>query len=507
MSKLQKFKKKTNKVNIKNLLISFVIILLGLTILGVYKTFAIYKIDKEYDLIVSKIGDFRGKNQVISYYINNQESDVIPEDKNYEVYVNCENATGTWNESEWKLELSNITKYTVTCTVNFKEKYVIENAKSTNNSIIANYSNIENISSNYYLYGTDKNNLNQKSHDIANLNSDTTYYFKKCYEDNNEEICSDVSSLLTAGKVTDFDYTGGEQTYTTTCNGTYKLETWGAEGGAGIFDIATYRGGYGAYSKGSVQLNRGDVLYLNVGGKGIEKYYNLSDLVSVNSNGNGYNGGGAGTGRWNSGGVSGGGGGGATHIAIKSGLLSTLENYKSNILIVSGAGGGGMSYDVKYSGDWTGIGGSGGGINGDDAINTNSHFYCQAYGANQTSAGVSIYDETNASNYINTCPYYNGSFGQGGSYHNNKNEGGYSSGGGGGFYGGAGAVHGASSGGSGYIGNSLLTNKVMYCYNCEESTEESTKTISTTCTSETPTENCSKQGNGYARITIEECSI
>lgn len=41
----------------------------------------------------------------------------------------------------------------------------------------------------------------------------------------------------------------------------------------------------------------------------------------------------------------------------------------------------------------------------------------------------------------------------------------------------------------------------MYCYNCEESTEESTKTISTTCTSETPTENCSKQGNGYARIT------
>ena len=41
----------------------------------------------------------------------------------------------------------------------------------------------------------------------------------------------------------------------------------------------------------------------------------------------------------------------------------------------------------------------------------------------------------------------------------------------------------------------------MYCYNCEESTEKSTKTISTTCTSETPTENCSKQGNGYARIT------
>ena len=31
---------------------------------------------------------------------------------------------------------------------------------------------------------------------------------------------------------------------------------------------------------------------------------------------------------------------------------------------------------------------------------------------------------------------------------------------------------------------------------------ESTKTISTTCTSATPTENCAKQGNGYARITL-----
>ena len=56
-------------------------------------------------------------------------------------------------------------------------------------------------------------------------------------------------------------------------------------------------------------------------------------------------------------------------------------------------------------------------------------------------------------------------------------------------------------GGYDYIGNSLLTNKAMYCYNCEESSEESTKTISTTCAEETPTENCAKKGNGYARIT------
>lgn len=34
----------------------------------------------------------------------------------------------------------------------------------------------------------------------------------------------------------------------------------------------------------------------------------------------------------------------------------------------------------------------------------------------------------------------------------------------------------------------------MYCYNCEESNEESTKTISTTCTSETPTQKLCEEG-------------
>lgn len=94
----------------------------------------------------------------------------------------------------------------------------------------------------------------------------------------------------------------------------------------------------------------------------------------------------------------------------------------------------------------------------------------------------------------------NGTFGHGGYGTGNSDSGAY---GGGGFYGG-GATTGAggAGGGSGYIGNPLLKDKVMYCYNCEESNEESTKTISTTCNEETPTSNCAKKGNGYARITL-----
>lgn len=57
-------------------------------------------------------------------------------------------------------------------------------------------------------------------------------------------------------------------------------------------------------------------------------------------------------------------------------------------------------------------------------------------------------------------------------------------------------------GGSGYIGNSLLTNKSMYCYNCEESSEVNTKTVSTSCTRKMPTRNCAKKVDGFARITL-----
>ena len=42
----------------------------------------------------------------------------------------------------------------------------------------------------------------------------------------------------------------------------------------------------------------------------------------------------------------------------------------------------------------------------------------------------------------------------------------------------------------------------MYCYNCEESNEESTKTISTANVSEVPISNYAKIGNGYAKITL-----
>ena len=182
-------------------------------------------------------------------------------------------------------------------------------------------------------------NVNGKiSVDIVN---DSTEYDTESY--------LECASIITPDKTEwTFDYTGSEQTFTVPVSGTYKLETWGAQGGAGN-QLENYPGGYGGYSVGLLNLEAGNNLYIYVGSQG------------------------------------------------SSGCVKT---------ICSGGYNGGASNN--YSG----------------------------------------------------------------------------------------------SGGSSYIGNTLLTEKLIYCYNCTESSEDATKTISTTCTNETPTENCSKQGNGYARITL-----
>ena len=258
--------------------------------------------------------------------------------------------------------------------------------------------------------------------------------------------------------VFDFDYTGDEQTFTVPFSGTYKLETWGAQGGSGQ---TTYIGGYGGYSIGKIFLRKNEVLFINIGGIGEE------------FNG-GYNGGGY---RDNNNYVwRGGAGGGATSIAKSSGILHELEEKINDIVLVSGGGGGacGDLNTAVYNG------GAGGGFIG-TSLNS------IATPGSQDTSGIDANNRTTSS------------FGQGGLA---GNEGG----GGGGFYGGGSGRHDkigySGAGGSGYIGNLLLKDKVMYCYNCEESNEESTKTISTTCNEETPTSNCAKKGNGYARITL-----
>ena len=285
---------------------------------------------------------------------------------------------------------------------------------------------------------------------------------------------------------------GNVQEFVAPCDGVYKLETWGAQGGG-------VKPGYGGYSSGTVNLNKYNKAYVVVGGSGIES--------TTGNNGGGYNGGGHGT----SINQPGSGGGGATHIATTNrGLLSNYQSYTSELLIVSGGGGGSTTMDNSNYG----TGGSGGGVIGEDGgyyHNSNWSFY--GTGGSQTSGGVCYLYGTSLSDSESF-----GSFGKGGNhgYENNNNVGG--SGGGSGYYGGGGASrgHGQAGGGSGYIGNQLLSNKAMYCYNCTENLQDENEyTISTTGSStlkdstncpngysSNPIRKCAMSGHGYAKITL-----
>lgn len=230
---------------------------------------------------------------------------------------------------------------------------------------------------------------------------------------------------------------GSVQTFTAPVTGNYDLQVWGASGGN---SSSGYLGGNGGYSKGTISLNKDDVLYIYVGGKG-------SNGVSENtSQVGGYNGGGKSSGTSSYSNGTGGSGGGATHIAKVDGLLSTLSTSISNILLVAGAGGGAANYSGY-------VGGAGGGTTGTTGIGYSQKR--QATAGSQTAGGAPGYNSTTE---------MTGSFGKGGdAYSGSFNRYTFSGGGGAGFYGGGGGsgISGPTStnyrytsgggGGSGYI--------------------------------------------------------
>ena len=264
---------------------------------------------------------------------------------------------------------------------------------------------------------------------------------------------------IAVNTVYEFDYNGTDgtdgsvQNFSVPCSGTYKLETWGAQGGSEYGN-----GGLGGYSIGTKTLTKDTTLYIVVGGQ-----------PSSYTTG-GYNGGGDGY-VHNGSGYYKSAGGGATSIVKDNnrGLLKDYSNNRDEILIVAGGGGGSANYGDNMDG------GAGGGL-------TSGYLYYQELnktpaqssniGADQNGTLVN-YDTFSiacGSRTVTAPLIYPGVFGLG----NGNNQ---VSGGGGGYYGGGGfaecgLVY-SGGGGSGYIGG--VTN--------------GTSTAG------------QRSGNGYARIT------
>ncbi|NJI81713.1 hypothetical protein GSQ54_14890 [Clostridioides difficile] len=212
--------------------------------------------------------------------------------------------------------------------------------------------------------------------------------------------------------VYEFNCTGSEQSVTLK-PGKYKLECWGARGGAtGTPYASGFYYGLGGYSCGELILRKETTLYVYVGFDGKKGMSPTPFAQSYTFNGGGY-----GSSRS---------GGGATDIRLVGGEWDNEQGLLSRIIV---AGGGGGTFDTHH-------GGHGGGLKGNLGTSVNS---AVCLGGTQFECGRSYLDD-------GSC---DGSFGKGANPTNVS----ACSGGGGGWFGGSRAYHTeyGSGGGSGYV--------------------------------------------------------
>ena len=290
-----------------------------------------------------------------------------------------------------------------------------------------------------------------------------------------------------------FEYTGTVEQFIVPISGLYKLEAWGAQGGDAPENISGNKkmdyveGGKGGYSVGNIFLEKGQTIYVVVGGKG--KELNNSPRGSVAKGG--YNGGGDSladdiTNNQGS-------GGGATHFAINSNL-GELKNYSENqddILLVAGGGGGSYNSSSIY---YYSSGGYGGGENGGNAI----IYFNTKYRSSAAVSGGFVYSQGfiipggGQDSVLSDNTYLYGTFGKGTDAI--KNNTGSDSGAGSGWYGGAkllrstGAGGMSGGGGSGHVNTNYVDGQTISGTNTF---------ISPNFESET-----GHSGDGYARITL-----
>ncbi|MBO5096165.1 MAG: hypothetical protein J6B98_04750 [Bacilli bacterium] len=153
MPKLKRFNK--SKISTKNVLISFAIIIGLLTIGYISKSYAIYKLEKKYDLIQSKIGEFSMGDVRVAVLVDGKEASEFPSyETNYKVEkIECTNGvTATFDVENWQLNIADMSATSTKCTVSF-------NSKETNEIKPVNMSKTELLALNEEIKNTSAKEL------------------------------------------------------------------------------------------------------------------------------------------------------------------------------------------------------------------------------------------------------------------------------------------------------------------------------------------------------------
>ena len=153
MAKLRKFKEK--KLTNKNIMISFVTIIVLLITLVFSKSYAIYKMQKEFDVIKSQIGSFTNGDVKIAVLVDGKETNEFPSyETNYKIEsVECTNGvTGSFDVENWQVTIADMKATSTKCTVSF-------NSSATNEITPINMSKKDLIALNEEYQNVAYNNL------------------------------------------------------------------------------------------------------------------------------------------------------------------------------------------------------------------------------------------------------------------------------------------------------------------------------------------------------------
>ena len=135
---------------------------------------------------------------------------------------------------------------------------------------------------------------------------------------------------------TEFAYDDEPQKYIAPISGYYKIELWGAEGGA---PNNSKLGGNGAYTSGNIWLNKDEVLWVYIGehreGNASQNYATYNDSSSTGYVAPSFNAGSVGGPKESSGY----GGGGATDVRLVNGKWYDETSLASRIMVAAGGGG------------------------------------------------------------------------------------------------------------------------------------------------------------------------
>ncbi len=361
--------------------------------------------------------------------------------------------------------------------------------QEVNNNAFAMYTEIENGYQKYEGYSFPKGyvlNLNKsKCMDNKGNEIENALYTKNDQvgvKSNKSFYCYLYFDLL---EEKEFDYTGSYQVFIAPKTGNYQIELWGASGGS---TETGAEGGKGAYTKGTITLNKQDKLYIFVGEEGHHYTPQVDYVVSET-----FNGGGNGKQHpWTAAAS----GGGATDVRLEisdTGNWNDFNSLKSRIMVAAGGGG---AFWWNNSGNING--GFGGALNGgngeikyDPIEESDNRVLANPIGGTQTSGGIPNDNKTEESF---------GKFGIGGNYIMNDTR--TRAGGGSGYYGGGGGVDEGMTGVSGAGGSSFISG-YKGCIAIKKESAADNIITNDGCTEESPNITCSYHYSGKVFIDME----